>query len=116
MEALEDLSKKIKSRRKSKNLSQAAYSQELGVAKSTLQKLERGESVSMSTMQHVAEQIGATLSIGVQARPEDYAHAREAVGGMMKDLQFFFCLPAGERMQMISAAKAILEILEERWM
>lgn len=63
MNISEYLSKRLKSYREEKKLSQSAYAQELGVAKATLQKLEEERSVSSQTLQHVVDQIGMELSI-----------------------------------------------------
>ena len=94
MEVSKKLSKRIKAYRENRNLSQAACSQELGVAKSTLQKLERGETVAPQTLQYVAERLGMVLSLRPQDSPEYHAREAEAVG------------------RLIAAAKEVLELLE----
>lgn len=84
MEISEKLSKMIKSYRIEQNLSQAEFSKELGVAKSTLQKLERGELVAPQTLLYVSEKLGVELSIRPRSGPEDHAQLSAAIGKLLE--------------------------------
>ena len=53
MDIAKKLSVNLKSYREEKELPQSACAQELGIAKATLQKLEKGDPVSSQTIQHV---------------------------------------------------------------
>ena len=50
-----NLSNNLRSIRRFKDLSQAQFAKELSIAKSTLQKLERGENVSPAILMCIAE-------------------------------------------------------------
>lgn len=98
MEVSEKISERIKAYRTKRCLSQAAFSQELGIAKSTLQKMERGKPVSTQTLQYVSEKLGMELSLQPKAAPENQAHAAEAVK------------------KLIAASVEVQELLEEgKW-
>lgn len=98
MEVSEKLSEKLKAYRTQRGLSLAACSQELGIAKSTLQKLERGGSVSAQTLQYVSNQLGMELSLHVKGGQTDFSRTAEAIE------------------KLIAAAREVQELLEaEGW-
>lgn len=116
MDPWRDLAEKVKAIRKTRNLSQAEFSQELGVAKSTLQKLEDGRSVSLTTLQHIAKQIGVELSIQLQDQPEGSGAAVEMIEKLAEEFGKLPELSGEKRKQLIDAARKILDILEEaKW-
>ena len=61
MDIAKKLSVNLKSYREEKELPQSACAQELGIAKATLQKLEKGDPVSSQTIQHVINRMGMEL-------------------------------------------------------
>lgn len=98
MEIWGKLSNRLKLYREKQNLSQSAYSAELGVAKSTLQKLERGEAVAPQTLSYVLDQLGMELVLRSKVTKDDRDKTVEAIE------------------KLIAAAREVQELLEaEEW-
>jgi DNA-binding XRE family transcriptional regulator len=73
------LSVNLKSYREEKELPQSACAQELGIAKATLQKLEKGDPVSSQTIQHVINRMGMELVL----RPKEQRAEEVTVDGLI---------------------------------
>ena len=112
MDALTELSKLLKYDRETQHLSQADYAQELGVAKATLQKLERRETVSMKTSQHVADHFGMELSIGPKAQPRSCAPADKLIGELVEEFDLHH-IPNDNRRSLAALLRAMADHLEE---
>ena len=108
-----DMSKRLKSCREKANLSQRRYAQKLGVAKSTLQKLEEGEPVSSQTFQHVADHLGLELILQSRLQQEDHVTVDGLIVRFLNDLSV--CeLSASKREGVETAMTAIRFLLEAK--
>ena len=79
MDIAKKLSVDLKSYRKEKDLPQSACAQELGIAKATLQKLEKGDPVSSQMIQHVINWLGMELVL----RPKEQRAEEVTVDGLI---------------------------------
>lgn len=113
MDISKDMSKRLKSCREKANLSQRRYAQKLGVAKSTLQKLEEGEPVSSQTFQRVADHLGLELILQSRLQQEDHVTVDGLIVRFLNDLSV--CeLSASKREGVETAMTAIRFLLEAK--
>lgn len=108
-----DLSNNLKSIRRFKNLSQTQFAKELGVAKSTLQKLENEEDVSPATLKHIAEylQVPASALFTDNERFESDMLALRFLRGEGMLVQ----MPPEKQAAFLQSARTFLDALEAYW-
>lgn len=108
-----DLSKNLKSIRQFKELSQAQFAKELGVAKSTLQKLENEEDVSPATLKHIAEYLevpASALFTDNERFESDLLALRFLLGEEM-----LVQMPPEKQAAFLRSTRTFLDALEAYW-
>lgn len=108
-----DLSNNLKSIRQFKNLSQAQFAKELGVAKSTLQKLENEEDVSPATLKHIAEYLDVPAS-ALFTDNERFESDLLALRFLMEE-EMLVQMPPEKQAAFLRSARTILDALEAYW-
>jgi len=103
----------LKTIRHFRGLSQADFAKEIGIAKSTLQRAERGEVISMSTIYQIAGQLKVPLAT-LLADPEELETDLLAISFLRDEVSLIY-MPQERRSKFLRSVKKYVEALEECW-
>lgn len=103
----------LKAIRHYRGLSQADFAKEIGIAKSTLQRAESGEPISMSTMYQIAGQLKIPLAT-LFADPDTLETDLLAIS-FLRDEPSLIHMPRERRPKFLRSVKKYIEALEVCW-
>ena len=103
----------LKTIRHFRGLSQADFAKEIGIAKSTLQRAENGEDVSIATLHQIASQLEvplSTLFMDAEALETDLLAIR-----FLRSEPALIQMPQERRADFLRSVKRYVAVLEECW-
>ena len=105
----ENLPANLKTIREFRGLSQADFAKEIGIAKSTLQRVENGEMVSIPTLQQIAAKLNVPLATLFMA-PEDLETDLLAIRFLREELSLIQ-MPHERRAGFLRSVKKVIAML-----